>query len=37
MAIAENEAQAFLRVLVAVARVDGEIHHDERKSLAAAL
>ena len=37
MSIAEAEAQAFLRILVAVARVDGSVHHDERKSLAAAL
>lgn len=37
MSIAESEAQAFLRILVAVARVDGTVHHDERKSLAAAL
>jgi uncharacterized protein (DUF697 family)/uncharacterized tellurite resistance protein B-like protein len=37
MAIAENEALASLRILVAVARADGTIHNDERRSLAAAL
>ncbi|MBX3193343.1 MAG: TerB family tellurite resistance protein [Labilithrix sp.] len=37
MPIAENEALASLRILVAVARADGTVHHDERKSLAAAL
>jgi uncharacterized protein (DUF697 family)/tellurite resistance protein len=37
MPIAENEALASLRILVAVARADGSIHNDERKSLAAAL
>jgi uncharacterized protein (DUF697 family)/tellurite resistance protein len=37
MSIAENEALASLRILVAVARADGTIHNDERKSLAAAL
>lgn len=35
--IAEKEALACLRVLVAVARADGTVHNDERKSLAAAL
>ncbi|MBX3206615.1 MAG: TerB family tellurite resistance protein [Labilithrix sp.] len=37
MSIAENEALASLRILVAVARADGTVHNDERKSLAAAL
>lgn len=37
MPIAENEALASLRILVAIARADGTIHNDERKSLAAAL
>lgn len=37
MPIGETEALACLRVLVAVARVDGTVHHDERKSLSAAL
>jgi uncharacterized protein (DUF697 family)/tellurite resistance protein len=37
MSIAENEALASLRILVAIARADGTIHNDERKSLAAAL
>src|SRR5262245_9417907 len=35
--ITENEALASLRILVAIARADGTIHNDERKSLAAAL
>jgi uncharacterized protein (DUF697 family) len=35
--ITENEALASLRILVAIARADGSIHNDERKSLAAAL
>jgi len=35
--IAENEALASLRILVAMARVDGTVHAAERKSLAAAL
>lgn len=35
--IAEKEALACLRVLVAIARADGSVHNDERKSLAAAL
>jgi len=37
MSIAEDEALATLRILVAIARADGSIHTDERKSLAAAL
>jgi uncharacterized protein (DUF697 family)/uncharacterized tellurite resistance protein B-like protein len=37
MSIAEREALASLRILVAVARADGTIHNDERRSLAAAL
>ena len=37
MAITDNEALASLRILVAVARADGSVHNDERKSLAAAL
>ena len=37
MSIAENEALASLRILVAMARADGTVHNDERKSLAAAL
>jgi uncharacterized protein (DUF697 family)/tellurite resistance protein len=37
MAISEPEALASLRILVAVARADGTIHSDERKSLSAAL
>ncbi len=37
MSIAENEALASLRLLVAMARADGTVHNDERKSLAAAL
>lgn len=35
--IADAEALACLKILVAVARADGTVHHDERKSLAAAL
>ena len=34
--IAEKEALACLRILVAIARADGTVHNDERKSLAAA-
>jgi uncharacterized protein (DUF697 family)/uncharacterized tellurite resistance protein B-like protein len=37
MTIAENEAVASLKILAAVARADGAVHNDERKSLAAAL
>jgi uncharacterized protein (DUF697 family) len=37
MAISESEALASLRILVAMARADGTIANDERKSLAAAL
>jgi uncharacterized protein (DUF697 family)/tellurite resistance protein len=37
MPITENEALASLRILVAIARADGTVHNDERKSLAAAL
>lgn len=37
MTIQENEAIASLKILAAVARADGTVHHDERKSLAAAL
>lgn len=35
--IAEKEALACLRILVAIARADGTVHNDERKSLSAAL
>lgn len=35
--IADAEALACLEILVAIARADGSVHHDERKSLAAAL
>lgn len=35
--IAEKEALACLRILVAIARADGRIHDDERRSLSAAL
>ena len=35
--IAEKEALSCLRILVAIARADGTIHNDERKSLSAAL
>lgn len=37
MTIQENEAVASLRILAAIARADGSVHNDERKSLAAAL
>ena len=37
MSIDENEALASLRILAAMARADGTVHADERKSLAAAL
>lgn len=37
MPIRENEAVASLRILAAIARADGSVHNDERKSLAAAL
>lgn len=37
MTIQENEAIASLKILAAVARADGTVHNDERKSLAAAL
>ncbi|HVJ94747.1 MAG TPA: DUF533 domain-containing protein [Labilithrix sp.] len=37
MSIAEDEALACLKVLVAVAKADGRIRPDERKSLAAAI
>jgi uncharacterized protein (DUF697 family)/uncharacterized tellurite resistance protein B-like protein len=37
MSITENEALASLRILAAVARADGTVHNDERRSLAAAL
>ncbi len=37
MSIAENEALASLKILVAIARADGTVHNDERRSLAAAL
>lgn len=37
MSIQENEAIASLKILAAVARADGTVHNDERKSLAAAL
>ena len=37
MTIRENEAIASLKILAAVARADGSVHNDERKSLAAAL
>lgn len=35
--IAEKEALASLKILVAIARADGTVHNDERKSLGAAL
>lgn len=35
--IADDEALACLKILVAIARADGTVHNDERKSLAAAL
>jgi uncharacterized protein (DUF697 family)/uncharacterized tellurite resistance protein B-like protein len=37
MSIQENEAIASLKILAAVARADGTVHNDERRSLAAAL
>lgn len=37
MTIRETEAVASLKILAAVARADGSVHNDERKSLAAAL
>lgn len=37
MAISETEAVAGLRILVAMAKADGKIHDDERKSLAGAI
>lgn len=37
MAISETEAVAGLRILVAMAKADGKIHADERKSLAGAI
>ncbi len=37
MTIRENEAVASLKILAAVARADGSVHNDERKSLSAAL
>lgn len=37
MTIRENEALASLKILAAIARADGSVHNDERKSLAAAL
>jgi uncharacterized protein (DUF697 family)/tellurite resistance protein len=37
MTISENEALASIRVLVSVARADGVVREDERKSLSAAL
>ncbi len=37
MTIRDTEAVASLKILAAVARADGTIHNDERKSLAAAL
>ena len=37
MTISETEAVASLKILAAIARADGSIHNDERKSLAAAL
>lgn len=37
MGISENEAVASLKILAAMARADGSVHNDERKSLAAAL
>ncbi len=36
MTIRENEAVASLKILAAIARADGTVHNDERKSLAAA-
>ncbi|MBS2020588.1 MAG: TerB family tellurite resistance protein [Deltaproteobacteria bacterium] len=37
MTIRENEAVASLKILAAIARADGSVHNDERRSLAAAL
>ena len=37
MTIRETEAFASLKILAAVARADGSVHNDERRSLAAAL
>lgn len=37
MTIRDTEAVASLKILAAVARADGTVHHDERRSLAAAL
>jgi len=37
MGISETEAVASLKILAAIARADGSVHNDERKSLAAAL
>ncbi len=37
MTIRETEAVASLKILAAVARADGSVHNDERRSLAAAL
>ena len=37
MTIRDIEAIATLKILAAVARADGTVHNDERKSLAAAL
>lgn len=37
MTIRDTEAVASLKILAAVARADGTVHNDERKSLAAAL
>jgi uncharacterized protein (DUF697 family)/tellurite resistance protein len=37
MTIRDTEAVASLQILAAMARADGTVHHDERKSLAAAL
>ncbi|MBX3187261.1 MAG: TerB family tellurite resistance protein [Labilithrix sp.] len=37
MSIQENEAVASLKILAAIARADGTVHNDERKSLAAAI
>jgi len=37
MTISEIEAVASLKILAAVARADGSVNHDERRSLVAAL
>jgi uncharacterized tellurite resistance protein B-like protein len=37
MSMTENEAVASLKILVAVAQADGQIHDEERKSIASAL